>query len=525
MRGRFPSIAFALCALLHGAGIAAPSRAVELETLVMPGPVIEGHADIEAECTKCHRPFDSSAEDGLCLGCHEDVGTDLRDGSGFHGKAPGLAATACRSCHTDHKGRAADVVGLDEAVFDHDQTDYPLRGAHRPVPCGSCHTEAEEKHRDAPTDCVGCHQKDDPHQGGLGEDCASCHVDESWKKARFDHGETDFPLEGAHVDVACRLCHADETFEGTPSDCGSCHVQDDVHRGGFGAKCGDCHDVQEWDRIRFDHDRDTSFALTGTHRTASCASCHTGGLYEQDLPEDCLGCHEADDVHRGRNGPECQDCHDTKTWSTIAFDHDRDTTYPLVALHQDVACESCHPGNLHEEEVGTACIDCHESDDVHRGEQGKECATCHNERGWSQTLRFDHELTRFPLLGLHASVACAECHESHSFQEAETDCLACHRSDDQHETRLGPACAQCHNPNGWAFWRFDHATQTEFPLHGAHEGVDCTTCHTAKEPKTLTLATDCASCHFADDVHRGGFGRDCARCHDDEVWSRIRIRP
>ena len=31
--------------------------AVSFETLVMPGPVVAAHADIEKDCRKCHEPF------------------------------------------------------------------------------------------------------------------------------------------------------------------------------------------------------------------------------------------------------------------------------------------------------------------------------------------------------------------------------------------------------------------------------------------------------------------------------------
>ena len=89
--------------------LALPAAAVDVEKLVMPGPVIAGHADVEGECTTCHAPFDREAEDGLCIECHEGVGADLSAGVGFHGRAPGIGTTPCRSCHTDHEGRDADI--------------------------------------------------------------------------------------------------------------------------------------------------------------------------------------------------------------------------------------------------------------------------------------------------------------------------------------------------------------------------------------------------------------------------------
>ncbi|MCP3984687.1 MAG: cytochrome C [bacterium] len=497
-------------------------RAADPETLLMPGPVIEGHAKNEEECTTCHRPFDRSAEDGLCLDCHEDVGTDLTAGKGFHGRAPGLAAKSCRSCHTDHQGREADVVGLNPAIFDHDLTDYPLHGAHLRVACGDCHLAEQEKHREASIECIDCHKRDDVHRAGLGEKCGSCHVDTAWQKAEFDHDSSEFRLEGTHKDVECRLCHADERFKDTPADCATCHVSSDVHKGNYGPRCGDCHDQNVWTTMLFDHDRDTKFALGGKHAGVACGACHEGRLYGDPAPTDCNSCHQADDVHGGRNGKQCQDCHNTRTWTRIAFDHDKDTKWPLRDAHVDVRCESCHPGAL-DDPVEKECVGCHEPVDVHSGQQGKDCAACHGQRSWIETVGFDHDLTNFPLLGLHATVACEECHTTHAYADAEIDCVACHRPDDTHEQRLTDACASCHNPNSWAIWRFDHDTQSDFRLHGAHDGVDCLSCHLTPAADEIKMASDCGSCHFSDDVHRGAFGRDCGRCHGEQDWKKVKI--
>ena len=44
----------------------------QIETLVMPGDVIEGHAEVEAECSSCHEAFKRSKQRALCMDCHED---------------------------------------------------------------------------------------------------------------------------------------------------------------------------------------------------------------------------------------------------------------------------------------------------------------------------------------------------------------------------------------------------------------------------------------------------------------------
>jgi hypothetical protein len=515
------SSSLALLLALGCAAIGGPAAAATVETLLMPGPVIQAHADVEDDCAACHSPFDREAEDGLCLECHAEVEEDRVSKTGFHFRAPGVYETPCRSCHTDHGGRNADVVGLNPALFDHEHTDYTLRGAHGVLDCAQCH--ADEKHRDAPSDCVGCHREDDRHRTALGETCGDCHTEASWAEARFEHAETDFPLEGAHVDVRCASCHADERYEATPSDCGSCHRLDDVHQGRFGTACETCHSASAWEEPGFDHGRDTHFPLEGRHAAASCASCHPRNPYTEPAPTDCSSCHGEDDVHRGRNGSDCSTCHGADAWSRVLFDHDRDTTFPLRGGHSEVRCESCHVGNVYGEELASTCVTCHQEDDVHAGQQDQRCETCHGENSWHGDVLFDHGLARFPLLGLHATVACEECHASATFQDAPTDCVDCHLRSDVHEDRLGHDCARCHTPNAWPVWRFDHDAESTFALHGSHQDLDCLGCHVAPLGSgEIVLRQTCAPCHEADDVHRGAFGSDCARCHGEATWGDLK---
>jgi hypothetical protein len=143
--------------------------------------------------------------------------------------------------------------------------------------------------------------------------------------------------------------------------------------------------------------------------------------------------------------------------------------------------------------------------------------------GWRNGVVFDHDLSRFPLLGMHAAAPCEACHTSTTFQDAETKCLSCHEGDDAHERKLGNDCARCHNPNSWSRWHFDHGTETKFPLLGAHEGLNCLGCHTRETRGRVRQPSDCASCHSFDDVHDGGFGRDCGRCHSDVRWGDVSL--
>ena len=151
-------------------------HAESLESAIMPGKVIQGHAKYEDECKNCHKRFDKAGQNKLCMDCHKEVGKDVEQKKGFHGRQP--ADKECRECHTEHKGRTAKVVNLNEKTFKHGETDFALKGGHaaEKVKCEDCH-KPKVKWRDAPHLCVDCHKKDDDkaHKGNLGKDCAKCH--------------------------------------------------------------------------------------------------------------------------------------------------------------------------------------------------------------------------------------------------------------------------------------------------------------------------------------------------------------
>jgi len=423
-----------------------------IEKLVMPGPLAQGHAKLEQNCSNCHESFSRSSQARLCLDCHKEINADRVARAGFHGRNQRAATLQCNQCHTDHKGRGADIRQLDRQTFDHSQTNFKLIAAHISVPCNGCHAE-NVRFRKAPSVCFECHKKVDPHQGRLGEQCDNCHTSTKWRETKaFDHGKTKFPLQGAHKDVAC-------------------------------------------------------------------ATCHAGELY-RDLPSTCVSCHRLQDVHADRYGAKCETCHDQSKWKPAHFNHDK-TKFPLRGGHAAVKCDTCHTGSLYRDRLATACVSCHRKEDPHKGKLGERCERCHGDADWRKNLTFDHELTRFPLIGLHAPVACEECHRTPVYKDTPTACEKCHK--DFHQGRLGSGCGSCHNPNGWARWRFDHARQTKFPLTGAHEKIVCEACHKTKS-SSLKLATNCIGCHMSADVHRGAFGQDCERCHVATGWRNVNIR-
>lgn len=494
-----------------------------MEHLVTPGPLAEDHAKYENDCAKCHQALKKLGQNELCLRCHKEVKEDINNLQGLHGANGSIKVKQCNSCHTDHKGRDFDITHLDKETFKHNQTDFALLGAHASagITCEFCHLQGK-KYRDAPKDCLGCHTQDGNHKGRLGTDCASCHKETSWKDTYLDHKKTRFPLEGKHRQVTCNACHVNETYKNTPIDCIACHLINDVHAGTSQADCGLCHNVEGWKKFSYDHNQKTKFILKDRHAGLKCASCHPGNIFKKiKLGTECFDCHNADDVHKSKNGVKCESCHSAVNWKQIAFDHNRDTQYKLSGRHTGLQCASCHNDNSGKMKIEASCYNCHKKEDIHKGQEGIKCELCHNENGWREAVKFDHDLTNFPLIGQHAVTSCGECHLSAAFKDADTACIACHQPADYHKQTLGTDCAKCHNPNGWKLWEFDHNTQTKYKLEAAHQGLECQACHQEPMGKNVELSGSCVSCHADEDVHYGSFGQQCDRCHTAESFKEI----
>jgi len=509
--------ALGLLAVLLVCAPAAHSQTV-IEKLVSPGALSTAHARFETNCKSCHAAFDKSSQNRMCNDCHKPVAADVAQHKGFHGKNPKVAGVECRTCHTEHKGRSAKIVVFDPKSFNHDQTEYPLRGAHLKVACASCHAPGV-KFRSAPVACVSCHSKNDVHKGSLGPKCADCHTEANWKEVKFDHARTEFPLLGAHAKATCQSCHKSSDFKAAPVACNSCHAKDDAHKGGLGPLCGTCHTAIAWKPAHFDHGK-TGFPLVGAHAKADCSDCHANGRYHDAKPG-CGSCHTKDDVHKGKYGPNCAECHTSLNWKVSKFDHGR-TGWALTGGHARLTCNACHapsPSPARVKPPGTECLTCHAKDDKHKGLNGPKCESCHSTTSWKNAT-FDHGKTRFPLTGAHGKIECKACHvEPADKVKLDIGCNSCHKKDDKHEGQLGPACGTCHNTTVWgAPIRFDH-DQTAFPLLGKHAAVKCADCHATQRFKDAKVT--CVSCHAKVDPHKGAYRLTCEGCHNPANWKDV----
>ncbi len=99
-------------------------------------------------------------------------------------------------------------------------------------------------------------------------------------------------------------------------------------------------------------------------------------------------------------------------------------------MHQDVGCTKCHTSMVFKN-VSTHCSDCHA--DIHMRQFGANCESCHSVKGWQVSTReIQNHQNRFPLVGAHAMVECAECHKGAAtgqFVGLSTQCYSCHAQD------------------------------------------------------------------------------------------------
>jgi len=456
-----------------------------------------------------------------CRTCHV-VGKKYRDApaacDGCHrkdDKHKGALGPKCADCHTESTWK--------DARFDHGKTRFALHFKHADVACKDCH--ANNVFKDTATTCVGCHRKDDKqHRGRLGEKCEVCHSAKDWRDvSAFQHDrDTKYALRGKHRAAKCESCHTTSAArEKLPTNCIACHKTDDKHNATLGTGCGDCHTERNWRDAKYDHELSV-FKLRGKHHDVECKDCHRDPKSYKGTVQTCIGCHRKDDTHKDRYGDKCAGCHTEKTWRDIVFRHDRDTKYALTGRHAQTKCDSCHAGHVYRDKLAADCQSCHRKDDKHREQLGRQCEQCHDAVEWKKTVRFDHNKSRFPLLGRHARVECKSCHATPAYKDAKRDCIGCHEKEDKHKRMLGLDCASCHNARDWKIWDFDHAKRAKFVLDGVHRDTACVSCHKTPGDKVAPLGTTCVACHRVDDIHGSQFGAQCDRCHETRSWREIK---
>jgi hypothetical protein len=129
----------------------------------------------------------------------------------------------------------------------------------------------------------------------------------------FDHDWCTFKLTGKHRTLNCQSCHKNQTYQGTPHQCASCHTEPAVHQGQFGTNCVHCHTTTTWTDATFRH----TFPIHhgGGKQGRSCATCHEVPQNLQSYT--CYNCHRHQPSQTAKKHQQlglvdigkCADCH------------------------------------------------------------------------------------------------------------------------------------------------------------------------------------------------------------------------
>lgn len=281
----------------------------------------------------------------------------------------------------------------------------------------------------------------------------------------------------------------------------------------------------------------------------NCTKCHILG--NKITGDKCLECHtEIKERISAGNGyhsssevkvKQCIECHSDHhgknfqlvRLNTADFNHSL-TGFTLSVPHSRLECSECHnPESIPDQKIKVkkftylglkdACLGCHA--DYHLNTLSPSCLNCHGPETFKTVPAFNHNNTRFKLVGKHQNVECTGCHKIETvngtkFQEfrgvAYASCNNCHK--DPHQNKFGQNCRQCHSEISFTTIKgisnFDH-NKTSFPLEDKHLTVDCNACHKTKFTDTLKHDR-CTDCHA--DYHKGQFANnsvspDCSTCH------------
>jgi hypothetical protein len=158
--------------------------------------------------------------------------------------------TTCDTCHT--------TTSWAGATFNHNNTPFPLTGAHVNVACTACHIN--NVFAGTPTDCYSCHTADfngttNPNHATAGwpTTCTTCHTTTAWMPATLPSSyHTFFPVNHGNANGVCTNCHTNSS-DYSVFTCTSCH-------GGNNA-------------ANFQHEKVNGYV----YNSVNCYACHKNG--------------------------------------------------------------------------------------------------------------------------------------------------------------------------------------------------------------------------------------------------------
>jgi hypothetical protein len=440
--------------------------------------------------------------------------------------------------------------------FDHTTTGFELDGAHRNLPCESCHISAVFK--GTPRDCAACHSRGTRFNATpkpanhilSSENCAACHNTTAYLPAvHFDH---------ADVRGSCSSCHDSVHATGKPPG----HIQ-------TGEPCESCHSTVAWLPAAFDHSGITS----------GCSGCHNGqratgkGGAHLATSDNCEACHSTNywqpalRVDHSQVSGACVSCHS----GSVSISTGVVTAKSAHHIPADNNCDTCHVSTTSWTQVTfthtgltATCISCH--DGTHGGIQGKNsahlptsntCESCHSTSTWKPVVTVDHTqvvgncfgchngtssistglVTAKPANHIPSSNNCENCHTTSAWTPANVNhdnvtgaCFSCHNgttATGKTPTHMATSnsCESCHNVVAWKpADRVDH-TQVTGTCYSCHGGALTISTGTVTTKGTTHIASSaaCESCHVTvawtpvTKVDHNQVTGTCLSCHSGTV--------
>lgn len=300
---------------------------------------------------------------------------------------------------------------------------------------------------------------------------------------------------------------------------------------------------------------DLSKAHSGLEGVSNCTKCHSLG--NKVTRTKCLDCHqEIRSEILDKKGyhstaevgaKECFTCHNEHhglnfqliRFEKAKFDH-RKVGFELKGKHALLDCRSCHQALYIKNPalkkrtstflgLSQSCLNCH--GDFHKGAMSSNCSSCHGFNSFKGATGFNHDKTKFPLLGQHKNQDCAKCHKPEMRNGVLTpkykgiafaNCTACHK--DVHENRFGQNCKQCHTESSFhnikSKGTFNH-DDTGYKLEGKHVSLACTACHKSNytTPIRHEKCSDCHTDYHKKEFAKNGVSPDCQNCHTTKTFT------
>ena len=176
---------------------------------------------------------------------------------------------------------------------------------------------------------------------------------------------------------------------------------------------------------------------------------------------------------------------------------------PIRLMFKTVGGNVLFDHQIHSDDYGLKCSDCHHSYDDTVKDKPVACESCHTPKSkyvpaFGKNGKFDHDLHSMDL-----GLACNDCH--HNYYEEDggepQPCSDCHEPGVEDDFMLGRVqafhkqCIGCHEESG--------------VTPGAN---DCSGCHEPRK-KSDAFHKQCIGCHENFGVGPSGSDADCKKCH------------